>query len=79
MLFTFTESQSSAIASVEIDGQDVKIAFQSNPAVFYNFVTDDEQGLINFFLSNPEASIGQTYHRWIREQVLIPVEALAAV
>jgi hypothetical protein len=78
MLFTFTESQSSAIASVEIDGQDVKVSFRSNPDAVYNFVTDDEQELISF-LSNPEASIGQTYHRWIREQVLIPVEALAAV
>lgn len=78
MNFTFTESQSSAIASVSIDGQEVSISFRSNPNNVYTFVTENEDQLISY-LQNPTGSIGQTYHQWISSKMLIPSEELAAV
>jgi hypothetical protein len=79
MNFSFSESQSSAIAQVNIEGQEVVIRFRSNPDQEYTFVTENEDAMMEF-LSNPgDQSVGQTYHRWIKEQVLIPTAALAAV
>jgi hypothetical protein len=79
MNFSFSESQSSAIAQVNIEGQEVVIRFRSNPDQEYTFVTENEDAMVQF-LSNPgDQSVGQTYHRWIKEQVLIPTAALAAV
>lgn len=78
MNFVFTESQSSAIASVNIDGQEVSISFRSNPDKTYSFVTEQEDVLVNY-LQNPTGSIGQTYHQWVNQQILIPAEQLAAV
>jgi len=79
MNFIFSESQSSAIAQVNIEGQEVVIRFRSNPDQEYTFVTENEDAMVQF-LSNPgDQSVGQTYHRWIKEQVLIPTAALAAV
>jgi hypothetical protein len=79
MNFSFSESQSSAIAQVNIEGQEVVIRFRSNPDNEYTFVTENEDAMMEF-LSNPgDQSVGQTYHRWIKEQVLIPTAALAAV
>jgi hypothetical protein len=79
MQFNFTAEQSNAIAQVNIDGQEVVIRFRSNPDQEYTFVTENEDAMAEF-LSNPgDQSIGQTYHRWIKEQVLIPTAALTAV
>jgi hypothetical protein len=78
MIFTFTESQSSAIASFTIKGQEVSISFRSNPSNVYTFVTECEDVLIDY-LKNPSGSIGQTYHQWVNNKVLIPTEQLAAV
>jgi hypothetical protein len=78
MNFVFTEEQSSAIASVSIDGQEVSISFRSNPDKTYSFVTEQEDVLVNY-LQNPTGSIGQTYHQWVNQQILIPAEQLAAV
>ncbi len=79
MNFIFTESQSNAIAQVNIEGQEVVIRFRSNPDQEYTFVTENEDAMVEF-LSNPgDQSIGQTYHRWIKEQVLIPTAVLTAV
>jgi len=79
MQFNFTAEQSNAIAQVNIEGQEVVICFRSNPDNEYTFVTENEDAMVEF-LSNPgDQSIGQTYHRWIKEQVLIPTAALAAV
>jgi len=79
MNFIFTAEQSNAIAQVNIDGQEVVIRFRSNPDQEYTFVTENEDAMAEF-LSNPgDQSIGQMYHRWVREQVLIPTAALTAV
>lgn len=78
MTFTFTEQQSSCIASVSVDGQEVSITFQSNLDKVYTFVTESEDVIVNY-LQTPSGSIGQTYHRWVAERMLIPAEELAAV
>lgn len=78
MKFTFTEEQSSCFASVDVNGQEVEINFRSNPDKTYNFVTENEDVLISY-LQNPTGSIGQTYHKWVNDQILIPAEQLAAV
>jgi hypothetical protein len=78
MTFTFTSAQSSCIASVDVNGQEVAISFQSNPEKVYTFFTESEDAIVNY-LQNPSGSIGQTYRRWVSEQMLIPAESLAAV
>jgi hypothetical protein len=78
MLFTFTEQQSSCIASVKIDGQEVNITFQSNLDEVYTFFTESEDAIANY-LQSPSGSIGQTYHRWVAERMLVPADQLAAV
>ncbi len=78
MNFTFTEQQSSCIASVDVEGQEVNITFQSNLDKVYSFVTESEDAIVNY-LQNPVGSIGQTYLRWVAERMLIPAEELAAV
>ena len=78
MLFNFTEQQSSCIASVELDGQEVSITFQSNLDKVYSFVTESEDAIANY-LQSPSGSIGQTYRRWVAERMLIPADQLAAV
>ena len=78
MTFTFTPAQSSCIASVDVNGQEVAISFQSNPEKVYSFFTESEDAIVNY-LQNPSGSIGQTYRRWVSEQMLIPADQLAAV
>ncbi len=79
MNFIFSESQSNAIARVCVDDQEIAIRFRSNPDQEYTFVSDDSDAMVQF-LSNPgDQSIGQMYHRWIKEQILIPTAALTAV
>jgi hypothetical protein len=78
MTFTFTQSESSCIASVNVNGQEVNITFQSNPEKVYTFFTESEDVIVNY-LQDPSGSIGQTYRRWVSEQMLIPAEELAAV
>ena len=78
MTFTFTQSESSCIASVDVNGQEVNITFQSNPEQVYTFFTESEDAIVNY-LQNPSGSIGQTYHRWVSEQMLIPADQLATV
>jgi len=78
MTFTFTLAQSSCIASVDVNGQEVNITFQSNPEKVYTFFTESEDQIVDF-LQNPSGSIGQTYRRWVAEQMLIPADQLAAV
>jgi hypothetical protein len=78
MTFTFTSAQSSCINSVIVNGQEVAISFQSNPEKVYSFFTESEDAIVNY-LQNPSGSIGQTYRRWVAEQMLIPAESLAAV
>jgi hypothetical protein len=78
MQFNFTESQSSAIAQVNVDGQEIMIRFRNNSDQEYTFVTDNADAVVEF-LSNPgDQSIGKMYHRWVSEQVLIPTAALTA-
>jgi hypothetical protein len=76
---SYPVSESSAIASIEVNGQDVSIIFQSNLDKEYNFVTENEDQIVEFLTNRTDESIGQMYHRWVSENVLIPVEALAAV
>ena len=78
MTFTFTQSESSCIASVDVNGQEVAITFQSNPEKVYTFFTESEDAIVNY-LQDPSGSIGQTYRRWVSEQMLIPADQLAAV
>ena len=78
MNFTFTEQQSSCIASVDVEGQEVSITFQSDLNAVYTFVTESEDAIVAY-LQNPSGSIGKTYHRWIAERMLIPEVELAAV
>jgi hypothetical protein len=78
MIFNFTQSQSSCVASVELNGQEVSITFQSNPEKVYTFFTESEDAIVNY-LQNPSGSIGQTYRRWVSEQLLIPADQLAVV
>jgi hypothetical protein len=78
MQFNFTAEQSDCLAQVNIEGQEVVIRFQSNPDQEYNFVTESEDAIVQF-LSNPgDQSIGRTYHRWVKEQMLIPADSLVA-
>lgn len=76
MIFNFPES--SCYSSVEVNEQEVKISFQSNPEKVYTFFTDDAETVVEY-LQNPVGSVGQNHHRWIAEQILIPAEQLAAV
>jgi hypothetical protein len=78
MTFNFTQSESSCIASVNVNGQEVAITFQSNPEKVYTFFTESEDVIVNY-LQDPSGSIGQTYRRWVAEQMLIPADQLAAV
>lgn len=78
MNFTFTEQQSSCIASVDVEGQEVSITFHRDLNKTYTFVTEDEDVIIEY-LQNPTGSIGQTYRRWVAENMLIPADQLAAV
>lgn len=78
MTFNFTSAQSSCIASVNVNGQEVAITFQSNPEKVYTFFTESEDVIVNY-LQDPSGSIGQTYRRWVAEQMLIPADQLAAV
>lgn len=78
MVFNFTQSQSSCIASVDVNGQEVMISFQSNPEKVYTFFTENELEIVKY-LQNPSGSVGQTYRRWVAENLLIPAEQLAAV
>ena len=77
MNFTFTEQQSSCIASVDVEGQEVSITFQSNLDKVYTFVTESEDVIVNY-LQNPSGSIGQSYRRWVAERMLIPTTELVA-
>jgi hypothetical protein len=77
MQFNFTAEQSKCLAQVNIEGQEVVIRFQDNPDQEYNFVTESEDAIVQF-LTKPDQSIGKTYHRWVKEQMLIPADALVA-
>jgi len=77
MNFTFTEQQSSCIASVDVEGQEVSITFQGNLNNVYTFVTESEDVIVNY-LQNPSGSIGQSYRRWVAERMLIPTTELVA-
>ena len=76
---TYPLSESSAIASIEVNGQNVSVIFQSNLDKEYNFVTENENQIVDFLTNRTDESIGQMYHRWVNEKILIPVEELAAV
>jgi hypothetical protein len=78
MVFNFTQSQSTCIASVDVNGQEVSISFQSNPEKVYSFFTENELAIVNY-LQNPSGSIGKMYRNWVAENVLIPADQLAAV
>lgn len=78
MTFTFTDSQSSCIASATVYPDEVVLSFQSNPERSYTFACDNVEEVVNF-LSNPNGkSIGQQYQNWISRKLLVPVEELAA-
>ena len=79
MNFTFTEQQSSCISSVDVEGQEVSITFQSDLNAVYTFVTESEDAIVDFLQNPGEASIGKMYHTWIAERMLIPEAELAAV
>jgi hypothetical protein len=79
MTFTFTLAQSSCIASVDVNGQEVNITFQSNPEKVYTFFTESEDQIVDFLQNHGDVSIGKMYRAWIAEQMLIPAESLAAV
>jgi hypothetical protein len=76
MTFTFTQAQSSCIASATVNGQEVQISFQSNPSKSYDFVTDNADSIVEFLRNPGDVSIGKMYRNWISEQVLIPSENL---
>ena len=79
MTFTFTDSQSSCIASATVYPDEVVLSFQSNPERLYTFACDNVEEVVNF-LSNPNGqSIGRQYKNWIANKTLVPVEELAAV
>jgi len=79
MTFNFTSAQSSCINSVTVNGQEVAITFQSNPSKSYDFVTENEDQIVDFLQNHGDASIGQTYQMWVKEQILIPATELAVV
>ena len=79
MTFTFTDSQSSRIASATVYPDEVVLSFQSNPDRTYTFACDNVEEVVNF-LSNPNGqSIGRQYKNWVANKTLVPVEELAAV
>lgn len=79
MTFTFTDSQSSCIASATVYPDEVVLSFQSNPDRTYTFACDNVEEVVNF-LSNPNGqSIGRQYKNWVTNKTLVPVEELAAV
>jgi hypothetical protein len=67
---------SSAISSIGLSGNDITIVFQSSEKV-YNFTTETPE-IVESFLENPQGSVGQTYRKWVAEDVIHAVE-LAAV
>ena len=75
MTFTFTETQSSCINSVDVNGQEVTVTFQSNPEKTYSFFTENEDQIVEFLQNPGDASIGKMYHNWVNEQMLIPADA----
>jgi hypothetical protein len=79
MTFTFTSAQSSCIASVDVNGQEVAISFQSNPSKSYDFVTESEDVIVDFLQNPGDVSIGKMYRAWVAEQMLIPADQQAAV
>jgi len=79
MTFNFTSAQSSCIASVDVNGQEVAITFQSNPEKVYTFFTESEDQIVDFLQNHGDVSIGKMYRAWIAEQVLIPAAELAVV
>jgi hypothetical protein len=79
MTFNFTSAQSSCINSVTVNGQEVAITFQSNPSKSYDFVTENEDQIVDFLQNHGDVSIGKMYRAWIVEQVLIPAAELAVV
>jgi len=79
MNFNFTPAQSSCVASVDVNGQEVSITFQSNPSKSYDFVTENEDQIVEFLQNPGDVSIGKMYRNWVAEQILIPADQLAAV
>jgi hypothetical protein len=79
MVFNFTQSQSTCINSVDVNGQEVSISFQSNPEKVYSFFTENELEIVNFLRNPGDVSIGKMYRNWVAENLLIPSEQLAAV
>jgi len=78
MTFTFTSAQSSCISSVDVNGQEVAISFQSNPSKSYDFVTESEDVIVDFLQNPGDVSIGKMYQMWVKEQILIPADSLVA-
>jgi hypothetical protein len=74
--FNFTQQQSSCINSVTVNGQEVTITFQSNPSKSYDFVTENEDQIVDFLQNHGDVSIGKMYRAWVAENVLIPAENL---
>lgn len=83
-MFEFTREQSSAIAAIEINENEVNISYQSNPDRSYTFTASDsiiaeiEERAAKVLMNAPMLSIGRFIAELVKSGDLVQVE-LAAV
>ena len=83
-MFEFTREQSSAIAAIEINENEVNISYQSNPDRSYTFTASDsiiaeiEERAAKVLMNAPMLSIGRFIAELIKDGDLKQIE-LAAV
>ena len=83
-MFEFTREQSSAIAAIEINENEVNISYQSNPDRSYTFTASDsiiaeiEERAAQVIMNAPMLSIGRFIAELVKSGDLVQVE-LAAV
>ena len=83
-MFEFTREQSSAIAAIEINENEVNISYQSNPDRSYTFtasnsiIAEIEERAEKVLLNTPMLSMGRFIAELVKSGDLVQVE-LAAV
>ena len=82
-MFTFTREQSSAIAAIEINENEVNISYQSNPERMYTFtasediITEIEERAAKVLMNVPMLSMGRFISEIIKDGNLKQVELTA--
>ena len=82
-MFTFTREQSSAIAAIEINENEVNISYQSNPERMYTFtasediITETEERAAKVLMNVPMLSMGRFISEIIKDGNLKQVELTA--